>query len=63
MESDKQEVREIMFAEWFAEGAAFGFRAFFAALVFVLCSGIALMLFGLIASFFGGGDEDDMDRD
>jgi len=50
------------FAEWFAEGAAFGFRAFFAALVFVLCSGIALMLFGLIASFFGG-DEDDMDRD
>ena len=52
-----------MFAEWFAEGAAFGFRAFFAALVFVLCSGIALMLFGLIASFFGGGNEDDMDRD
>jgi hypothetical protein len=50
------------FAEWFAEGAAFGFRAFFAVFVFVLCSGIALMLFGLIASFFGG-DEDDMDRD
>jgi hypothetical protein len=50
------------FAEWFADGAAFGFRAFFAVLVFVLCSGIALMLFGLIASFFGG-DEDDMDRD
>ena len=62
MESDKQEVREIMFAEWFAEGAAFGFKAFFAVLVFVLCSGIALMLFGLMASFFGG-DEDDMDRD
>ena len=51
-----------MFAEWFAEGAAFGLRAFFAALVFVLCSGIVLGLFGLIASFFGG-DEDDMDRD
>ena len=58
MESDQQEVREVMFAEWFAEGAAFGFRAFFAALVFVLCSGIVLGLFGLIASFFGG-DEDD----
>ena len=51
-----------MFAEWLAEGAAFGFRAFFAVFVFVLCSGIALMLFGLIASCFGG-DEDDMDRD
>jgi hypothetical protein len=51
-----------MFAEWFAEGAAFGFKGFFAALVFVLCSVIALMLFGLIASVFGG-DEDDMDRD
>ena len=62
MESDQQEVREIMFAEWFAEGAAFGFKVFFAVLVFVLCCGIALMLFGLIASFFGG-NEDDMDRD
>ena len=51
-----------MFAEWVAEGAAFGVRAFFAALIFVLCSGIALMLFGLIASFFGGHG-DDMDRD
>jgi hypothetical protein len=47
-----------MFAEWFAEGAAFGFRAFFAVFVFVLCSGIVLGLFGLIASFFGGGDEE-----
>ena len=46
-----------MFAEWFAEGAAFGFKVFFAALVLVLCSGIALMLFGLIASFFGGDEE------
>ena len=62
MESDKQEVREIMFAEWFAEGAAFGFRAFFAVFVFLLCCGIILGLFGLIASFFGG-NEDDMDRD
>jgi hypothetical protein len=51
-----------MFAEWFAEGAAFGFRAFFAELVFVLCNGIMLGLFGLIVNFFGG-DEDDMDRD
>ena len=49
-----------MFAEWFAEGAAFGFRAFFAALVFVLCSGIALMLFGLIVSFFGDSNDDDV---
>ena len=47
-----------MFAEWFAEGAAFGFRAFFAVFVFVLCNGIVLGLFGLIASFFGGGDEE-----
>jgi hypothetical protein len=28
-------------------------------LVFVLCSGIALMLFGLIANFFGGGEDDE----
>jgi hypothetical protein len=49
-----------MFAEWFAEGAAFGFRAFFAVLVFVLCSVIALMLFGLVASFFGNSDDDDV---
>jgi hypothetical protein len=49
-----------MFAEWFTEGAAFGFRAFFAVLVFVLCSGIALMLFGLVASFFGNSDDDDV---
>jgi hypothetical protein len=51
-----------MFAEWFSEGAAFGFRAFFAVFVFVLCIGIVLGLFGLIANFFGG-DKDDMDRD
>jgi hypothetical protein len=49
-----------MFAEWFAEGAAFGFRAFFATLVFVLCCGIALILFGLVASFFGNSDDDDV---
>jgi hypothetical protein len=48
------------FAEWVAVGAAFGFKAFFAALVFVLCSGIALILFGLIASFFGDSNDDDV---
>ena len=45
------------FAEWVAAGAAFGIEAFSAVFVFVLCSGIVLGLFGLIASFFGGGDE------
>jgi hypothetical protein len=43
------------FAEWVAAGAAFGFKAFFAVFVFLLCCGFILGLFGLIASFFGGG--------
>ena len=50
------------FAEWVAVGAAFGIKAFFAVVVFLMCCGIILWLFALIASFFGG-DEDDMDRD
>lgn len=49
-----------MFAEWFAEGAAFGFKTFFAVFVFVLCSMIVLMLFGLIASFFCDSEDDDV---
>ena len=52
-----------MFAEWVTTGTAIGIKAFFAAFVFLLCCGIILGLFGLIASFFGGRDEDDMDRD
>ena len=50
-----------MFAEWFAEGAAFGFRAFFAVFVFVLCCATVLGILTAIASVFGGR-EDDMDR-
>ena len=50
------------FAEWVAAGAAFGIKAFFAVVVFLLCCGIVLGLLGLMARFFGG-DEDDMDRD
>jgi hypothetical protein len=51
-----------MFAEWVTIGTEIGVKTFFAVFVFLLCSGIILGLFGLIASFFGG-DEDDMDRD
>lgn len=58
MESDKQEVWEIMFAEWVTTGTAIGIKAFFAVFVFLICCGIILGLFWLIASFFGGGDEE-----
>lgn len=42
------------FAEWFAEGAAFRFKAFFAVFVFLLCAGIMLGVLTAIASVFGG---------
>ena len=50
------------FAEWFAEGAAFGFKAFFAVLVFMLCCATVLGVLTAIASVFGGRD-DGVDRD
>ena len=46
-----------MFAEYFAEGAAFGFRAFFAALVFVLCCATVLGVLAIVARIFGGDKE------
>lgn len=52
-----------MFLDWMIAGVAFGFKAFFAALVFLLCMGIVLGLFGAIAKALGGGDDDDLDRD
>lgn len=52
-----------MFLDWMVAGVAFGFKAFFAALVFLLCMGIVLGLFGAIAKALGGGDEDGIHRD
>lgn len=52
-----------MFLDWMIAGVAFGFKVFFAALVFLLCMGIVLGLFGAIARARGGGDDDDLDRD
>ena len=50
------------FAEWVAAGAAFGFKAFFAVVVFLLCCATVLGILTAIASVFGGRD-DGMDRD
>jgi hypothetical protein len=61
VESDKQEVWEMTFAEWVAAGAAFGIKAFFAVFVFALCCATVLGILTAIASVFGGR-EDDMDR-
>ena len=62
MESDKQEVCEMTFADWVAAGAIFGIKAFFAVVTFGL---FALALLGFVAVLAGlfGGREDDMDRD
>lgn len=45
------------FFEWAAAGAAFGIKAFFAAIVFLLCCGVILGLFAFLAACFGGDDE------
>jgi hypothetical protein len=50
------------FADWVTEGAAFGIKAFFAVLVFLLCCCTVLWVLAAIASVFGGR-KDDMDRD
>lgn len=46
-----------MFAECVSEGAAFGFKAFFALAVFLLCCGAALGLLVLIGKIIGGDDD------
>lgn len=51
------------FADWVAAGAAFGFKAFFAVVVFLLCCATVLGVLTALASVFGGNDEDGMDRD
>jgi hypothetical protein len=51
----------IMFSEWVTAGAAFGIKAFFAVVVFLLCCATVLGVLTAIASVFGGR-EDDMDR-
>lgn len=50
------------FAEWVAAGAAFGFKAFFAVLVFLLCCVTVVSVVTMLAGLFGGRD-DGMDRD
>lgn len=47
------------FAEWVAAGAAFGFKAFFAVLVFILCSATVLGLLTMLVGLFGGRGEDE----
>lgn len=54
-----------MFAQWFMAGVAFGFKVFFAGLVFVLCNTILMALFAALTGGFrgeSGGDDDDLDR-
>lgn len=43
--------------EWVAAGAAFGIKAFFAVVVFLLCVCAVLGLLALFTSVFKGGDE------
>ena len=62
MESDKQEVWEMTFAEWVAAGAAFGIEAFFAVFVFALCCATVLGVLTALVGLFGGRS-DDLDRD
>ena len=50
------------FAEWVAAGAAFGFKAFFAVVVFMLCCATVLGVVTALAGLFGGHD-DGVDRD
>ena len=57
MESDKQEVWEMTFAEWVAAGAAFGIKAFFAVFVFALCCCTVLGVLAIVARIFGGDEE------
>lgn len=45
------------FAEWVAAGAAFGIKAFFAVVVFLLCVGVMLGVLALVGSLVGGGGE------
>ena len=45
------------FAEWVAAGAAFGFKAFFAVLVFVLCCAAVLGVLAIVARIFRGDEE------
>lgn len=47
------------FAEWMAAGVAFGFKAFFAVFVFLLCCGVVLGLIGGLLSVFGVGEDEE----
>ena len=46
------------FAEWVTIGTAIGIKAFFALFVFMLCCGIILGLFALLASAVGRADDE-----
>lgn len=56
-----------MIGTWFVAGVAFGFKAFFAALTFVLCGAIVMSLLGLVAGLLGlllgGGNNDGVGGD
>lgn len=49
---------EIMtFAEWVSAGAAFGIKAFFAVVVFLLCCAAVFGVVAALASVIGGREE------
>jgi hypothetical protein len=60
-----------MIGTWFIAGVAFGFKAFFAALTFLLCAAIvtpllvlvAGLVVGLLARLFGWENDDGVGRD
>jgi hypothetical protein len=47
------------FAGWMTAGVAFGFKAFFAVFVFLLCCGCVLGLIGGLLSMFGVGKDEE----
>lgn len=46
-----------MFYEWVAAGAAFGFKAFFAVVVFLLCFAAVYGIITALSSVIGGREE------
>ena len=47
-----------MFYEWVTDGAAFGFKAFFALAVFLLCCGAVLGIMAVLSHVVRGDDDE-----
>lgn len=54
---------KIVFSEWILAGVGFGFKAFFAVLVFLVILLAVAGLFGTLIAIAKGGDDDDLHRD